>query len=177
MSCGVCYGFWKKKNTSQTAHEYKVFQFSPSMIDHRRMEHALLITSSRFIHGDITPATLRIKSQVNQSSDRQKYHICWCVRAISASDFIHVHGARYDKSHLMMFPHIVSPLTDSVLSSSRSTWQHALVRYRGIRFDERFDLPSSSRIDSVYDAGRKKMINSCRSLIYDGHMWRGNYHH
>lgn len=45
------------------------------------MEHALLIISSRFIHGDITPATLRIKSQVNQSSDRQKYHIRWCVRA------------------------------------------------------------------------------------------------
>ncbi|KAL0116896.1 hypothetical protein PUN28_010042 [Cardiocondyla obscurior] len=97
----------------------KYFNLSPPMTNVRRAVHALLIIAPRFIHGDITSATLRIKSRANQSSDRQKYHIHWCVRDISASDFIHDRRTVYDKSHLTMFPHLVPPLTDSVLSSSR----------------------------------------------------------
>lgn len=153
----------------------KYSNLSPPMTNDRRVIYALSIIDSRFIHGDITPATLRIKSRANQSSDKQKYHTR--VR--------HLRFRFYSRSVLGTInlisrcSHISSPgvslLTDSVLSSSRSTWQHALVRHRGIRYDEWFDLPTSSRTDSEYDAGRKKMINSCRSLIYDGHVWRGNY--
>lgn len=150
------------------------------MTNDRRVKHALSIVGSRFIHSDITPATLRIKSRANQSSNRQKYYICWCACTLSSLQILFTIGT-WSINLVSRYSHISSPgvslLTDSVLSSSRSTWQHALVRHRGIRFDERSDLPSSSRTDSEYDAGRKKMINSCRSLIYDGHMWRGNYRH
>lgn len=161
----------------------KYSNLSPPMTNDRHVVRALSIIGSRFIHGDITPVTLRIKSRTNRSSDRQKYHVRWCARARA----LHLRFRFYSRSVLGTInlisrcSHIssssVSLLTDSVPSSSRSTWQHALVRHQRIRYDERFDLPTSSRINSEYDAGRKKMINSYRSLIYDGHMWRGNYRH
>jgi len=96
------------------------------------MWNTLYQSSVRDLYDDITSAMLRIKSRANQSSNTKVSYSL--VRARYLRFRFYSRSVLGTINLISWCSHIssrsVSPLTDSVLSSSRSTWQHACAASR-----------------------------------------------